>query len=146
MLTSQKPGSSPFSVPVCPILPTVNPPQPCRGRQGPTNRAFEAACPGRLQPPPQSWGLQRLETRATPFPGTGAHRLRAVQAPGQGKHEWDHSRRHELPVCLPCHPPPSPAPLLPFSSWGGLTVLLLLGTQPGKPWANTQEKVPEETT
>uniref|UniRef100_A0A8C7AIS8 ANTXR cell adhesion molecule 1 n=1 Tax=Neovison vison TaxID=452646 RepID=A0A8C7AIS8_NEOVI len=49
-----KPGSSPFSVPICPILPTVNPPQPCRGRQGPTNRVFEAACPRRLQPPPQS--------------------------------------------------------------------------------------------
>lgn len=110
MLTSQKPGSSPFSVPICPILPTVNPPQPCRGRQGPTNRVFEAACPRRLQPPPQSWGLRRLEPRATPFPGTGAHRLRAVQAPGQGKHEWDHSRRQELPVCLLSHPPPSPHP------------------------------------
>lgn len=101
MLISQKPGGSSFSVPVCPILPTVNPPQPCRCRQGPTNRAFEAACPKGWVPPASTAelrSLQRPKPRATPFPGTGAHHLRAVQAPGQGKHEWDHSRRPELPV------------------------------------------------
>ena len=62
------------------------------------------------------WG--RPEPTATPFPGRGVHLLRAVQAPGQGEHEWDNSRRPECFLSATTHLSPS--------AWGGLTVLFFL--------------------
>lgn len=120
MLISQKPGSSSFSALVCSIQPLGNPPQPYSCRHRPTNRAFEAAERAQHSSPHRradGWGGPG--PRATPFPGTGAHFLRAVRAPGQGRYEWDDSRRHECFL--------SATLCLPPSAWGGLTVLLLLG-------------------
>ena len=84
-----------------PSSPQLTHPSPTDADRGPPTEplrlpAERAEC---LQPLPQSWGLGVPKPRATPFPGTGAHLLRAVQAPSQGKHEWGHSRRHEPSVC-----------------------------------------------
>lgn len=98
----------------------INPPQPYRCRLCLPNKALrllKGLSTYRTHRRADGWG--RPEPRATPFPGMGAHLLRAVQVPGQGKHEWDHSWR---PECFLS----TTTTHLALSAWGGLTILFFL--------------------
>lgn len=120
VLTSQEPGNSSFSVPVCSCFPQWTHPSPREADTGsPVEplRLLEKLRASSLHR--RAEGSRRPEPRATSFPGIGAHLLGAVQAQGQGKHEWDDSRRHECFLSTTTH--------LLLSAWGGLTVLLFVG-------------------
>lgn len=121
-----EPGSSSLSVPVCSVLPAIDPSQPCRCSQRPTNKASEAAEGAQcLQPPPQSRGLGE----ASPEPHPSLELAR-------------HQVREDLNGCLTacCLPLPSS-----FSCCGSSqSYCSLEPTRKSQP--NIQEKVPEETT
>lgn len=104
-----------------PSTPLVNPPSPTDADWGsPTEPLWLLKELSAYRPLRRAQGWRRPEPRATPFPGMmGAYFIRAVQASGQGKQEWDHSRR---PECFL-----SATTSLPLSAWGRFTVLFFLG-------------------
>lgn len=138
MLISQKPGTSSFSVPDCSILPRMHPPsftEADMGSPGEPRRLLEKQSAS--SPHHRAEGWERPEPRVTSFPGIGAHFLGAIQALGQGKHEWDDSRRHECFLTATTH--------LPLSAWDGPTVLLCFGAHQESLSQHKRESTKEAT-
>jgi hypothetical protein len=106
MLTLQKPGNSSSWVPVCSTILPANTP-----RTGDAGRTYQQSlwgCPVASSPHRRAWEWGKPGFRASTLPGIGTHLLRADQASGEGKQEWNDSRRggcfpllSPVAICLP---------------------------------------------
>lgn len=139
MLTSQKPGSSSFSVPICPILPSLTHP----GRAD-ADRAHQQSL----------WGCLLKGLSASCL----HHRLEGCGGPSPEPHP----SLGLAPTTSELSKPQvrenmngTTAGAMSFQSTTSLASFFFLGWAhspivpwypPGNPWANMQEKMPEETT
>lgn len=139
VLTSQKPGSSSFSVPICPILPSLTHPGPADA-----DRAHQQSL----------WGCLLKGLSASSL----HHRLEGCGGPSPEPHP----SLGLAPTTSELSKPQvrenmngTTAGAMSFQSTTTLASFFLLGWAhspivpwypPGNPWANIQEKMPEETT